>query len=188
MYYNLLKHIIYIINLYIVFSISEWCIHKYIMHSNNENNYISKAHSNHHKDTNNDCTLRSTNIHSEKIDKYQGLFFIWQDTLTVFILGYVLALFLNIKFNLHYSFVFIYTLLFTIYQSTLWNTIHPEIHQINYTPSIREACPRLLLLRNLPYYNWLKENHEKHHKFKNEKKGNFNITLPFADFLFNTYN
>ena len=38
------------------------------------------------------------------------------------------------------------------------------------------------------YIKWVIKNHTKHHKVKGDKKGNFNIIYPGADYLLGTYN
>ena len=38
------------------------------------------------------------------------------------------------------------------------------------------------------YIKWVIKNHTCHHKIKGDKKGNYNITLPGGDSIFNSYN
>ena len=179
---NFLLHLLFFINLYIIFSIIEWIVHKYIMHSNLNIN-ISNNHILHHKQTKSNMNILLNNK-----NKYSGIFFTWNETILVLTVGLLVALMLNYFYKLNIIYVVIITILFAFYQSTLWNTLHPEIHNVKYKISIKEGIPHNYYLKYLPYYNWLYVNHVKHHKIKNSKKGNYNITLPGADFIFLSYN
>ena len=176
--------ILYAIHLYILFSIEEWLVHKYLMHSTVKMD-ISTSHINHHLDVNKDMTLKKINI-KEYLDN--NIFISWRESTLIFIFGLTSALILNKKFNIDKNIVIVLSLIIVIYQSSFWNTIHPDIHNFKYNINIKDGIPGSCLLKKHPLYNWLKKNHIQHHIVKGNKKGNYNITMPFADFLFNTYN
>ena len=186
-----IKYLIFIINLYILFSIIEYLVHKYLMHSKMNtkmNTEIATNHNIHHKYTKNDMNLNYSNIYNKNKNKYLGLYFLWKETFFVLLFGLTIAFILNIFYQLNPLFIIIITILFAYYQSSLWNTIHPDIHHIDYKLKLNEGIPPLEIYKKLPYYDWLKANHMKHHIYKNEKKGNYNVTLPLADYLFFSYN
>lgn len=175
------NYIFYAIYLYILFSIEEWIVHKYFMHSEQDFE-LSKSHIKHHLQVGTDMSLNS------KDNKPHGLFLFWKETLLVFIIGLFSAFLLNKHFNVTKEYVIILTLIGTIYQSSFWNTIHPDIHNVNYHVTLCEGVPGFNFLKYHPLYSWLKKNHIQHHLIKGAKKGNYNITMPFADFLFASYN
>lgn len=170
--------------LYLLFSIEEWMVHRYLMHSKGKMP-ISESHINHHLAVNKDMTLKTFN-HEDYLDN--NIFICWRETILITIFGLSSALLLNKYFNINNKFVIILSLIMIIYQSSFWNTIHPDIHNINYNINFTQGIPGLCIFKYHPFYDWLKRNHIQHHLIKGEMKGNYNITMPFADFLFNTYN
>tara|TARA_B100001093_G_scaffold503782_1_gene558645 strand:+ start:944 stop:1159 length:216 start_codon:yes stop_codon:yes gene_type:complete len=70
----------------------------------------------------------------------------------------------------------------------MWNTVHPEIHDVHYKFTLKDGIPPNKYYKSLPYYNFLIRNHIKHHEIKGENKGNYNVTLPLADFILGSYN
>ena len=175
--------ILYVIYLYILFSIEEWMVHKYLMHSKSEM-HIAKAHIKHHLNTNTDMSLKEL----DKNYSDNNIFICWRETFLILIFGLSSALLLNRYFNIDRNIVIVLSLIMVIYQSSFWNTIHPDIHNFKEKLSIIDGIPGFYLLKYHPLYDWLKHNHIQHHFIKGAKKGNYNITMPFADFLFNTYN
>ena len=145
---------------------------------------IAKSHNIHHKYTKNDMNLKYSNIYNKNKDKYLGLYFLWKETCLVLLVGLTIAFILNIFYQLNFIFIIIIIIFFAYYQSSLWNTIHPDIHHIDYKLNLNEGIPSLDIYKKLPYYDWLKKNHIKYHIYKDEKKGNYNVTLPLANYLF----
>ena len=111
------------------------------------------------------------------------------------------AILLNLLFRyfgrgVSWTAVGLQVLLLGVYQSSFWNTIHPDIHGVTLQLSWWEGIPGWdgwkTLLAVIPVsqkggYEWMKENHTLHHLRKGVRKGNFNVTLPGADFLCGTY-
>lgn len=186
----ILKQIVFGGFLYITFSFTEYGVHRYLMHGE-KNNEFSKNHWTHHEHTEDDMDLRKSNNYNEDTNKYLGLYFVWKYTVAVFFTGlleaYVLYIFLPI---VPWWSVIIWVALFAIYQSSFWNTIHPDIHNVSLELSWREGIPGWngwkQLFENIGIYNWLKENHTLHHLRKKERKGNYNVTLPGADYVLGT--
>jgi len=165
------------------------------MHTN-KINLLYKNHLNHHKNTNNNMTLNK-NKYNEKDD----LYFTWDSTLFILIIGLIegfvmYKIFLDLL-NIKIDFWYFWIILFCIYQSSFWNTIHPDIHSAKYTFTLLEGIPasnfikyifeNIYINKNISLYTWLKNNHIMHHLRKGSRKGNYNVTLPGADHLLGTY-
>ena len=190
---NVFGHVLYLILLYIVFTISEWIVHRFFMHG--QGTEISDDHLTHHKDVQDDMTLKTPDR-----TEFLGLYFLWSYSLAVFAVGlieaFVLRYVLASVSPVSAVFVVVSTAVFALYQASFWNTIHPDIHGIDKTLSWQDGVPGSDLWKHgfgaIPWgetnvYDCLKKNHVMHHKRKLEKKGNYNVTLPGADWLFRTY-
>jgi len=182
-----MQDLIYIFLLYSIFSITEWTVHKYLMHSKFDIS-LSNDHWIHHRHTKDDMKLSNGKNYNKEINIYRGLYFTWKTSIYVFFVAFLLSLCLR-------YFVYIplirstgYTLIFIYYQSSMWNTVHPEIHDVHYKFTLKDGIPPNKYYKSLPYYNFLIRNHIKHHEIKGENKGNYNVTLPLADFILGSYN
>ena len=72
----------------------------------------------------------------------------------------------------------------------VWNSVHPYLHYRNgrdITPFAFSA-QTVHRFRNSWYINSMLTNHVMHHIVKGERKGNYNIVFPGADWLFGTDN
>lgn len=184
--------IVLITLIYIFSSIAEYLVHRFIMH--NELIYFYKTHSLHHLATNKNMTL------NKKIDNYKLLgheeslcLSGWESGLVFgFVIFIIYPICIKIVGEKFYSFNSLMALLFTIllciYAKITWDTIHPILH--GESP---KKCGKLLIIQNPKFinnrfYKWLMNNHKAHHTHKGKAKGNYNITLPGADFIFGTYN
>jgi hypothetical protein len=190
---NVFGYALYLILLYLVFSLTEWTVHRYFMHG--QGTGLSNDHWTHHKDVQDDMTLKTPNR-----TEFLGLYFLWSYSLAVFTVGlleaFVLRSVLASVSPVSAVFVVASTAGFALYQASFWNTIHPDIHGIDKTLSWQDGVPGSDLWKRafgaIPWgetnvYDCLKKNHVMHHKRKLEKKGNYNVTLPGADWLFRTY-
>jgi hypothetical protein len=143
--------------------------------------------------------LRNSNEYNTVSDKYLGLYFTWTYTMIVLVVGlvegfllYLLLKAINIKIKLVY--VVLWVVIFSIYQTSFWNTVHPDIHNISDNITIYEGIPgwngwkilfsSIYINRDLTLYEWFKRNHTLHHLRKGGDKGNYNVTLPCADWIF----
>ena len=73
----------------------------------------------------------------------------------------------------------------------MWNSIHPYVHHKcgrDYTFLSLPCNTTKDMVKKNPFVKWLVNNHKKHHIYKGDEKGNYNVTIPGADFLYNTYN
>ena len=188
--YTLTQHVVFLATLYVLFSMSEWFVHRYLMHGD-PRSAIARDHLAHHLRTRADMSLAKP---------IEGLFFMWSYSFKILVAGLVLAFVAKLAFpRVTHVFAVLSVLLFWAYQSSMWNTIHPRIHGVvGRRVTWREGIPgwsgwtaafsRVPVGRDKNLDEWLIENHAKHHRIKGDQKGNYNITLPFADFVFGTYN
>lgn len=198
----IIKHFAYFGLLYVVFTFAEYFVHRYLMHgSKNKWNPLSTSHWTHHEHTLNDMNLKKSDKYNSEIDKHLGLYFVWKYTAAIFIVGllpaYLLNLFLHlIGVGIEPRFIPIYVGGFALYQSSFWNTVHPDIHNVYDELSWSEGVPgsniwRLLysgikISDSMTMYEWFMHNHKLHHLRKGVKKGNYNVTLPGADWALGT--
>lgn len=192
------KYILPFVLLYFYNSIVEWFIHKYIMH--NEAFPSGKAHLTHHKSINTKTMeIDETIPHYEMILPYHNLLLNGDlfETILLFIITVLIGPLITIKllsssYKLDFyvlAFFQLFMYLFTFY---IWNSIHTYMHG----KDVDDLCNKCgmsyktteYFVKNTSYFKWMIANHTKHHIIKGKKKGNFNIVLPGADFIFNTYN
>ena len=84
----MITEIIYIILVYGVFSITEWIVHKYIMHGDKDKTSFARDHVVHHIHTLPDMKLKNSAVYGENVDKYLGLYFVWYSSIIVFFVGF----------------------------------------------------------------------------------------------------
>ena len=195
----MISEFIYIMLVYVMFSITEWLVHKYIMHGDKDESSFARNHIIHHIHTLPDMQLTDSTVYGQTIDKYLGLYFVWRSSIIVFGIGCIECFLLRAITGLNVSAFFMITRVsfFCLYQSSFWNTIHPDIHEIPLKLSWKEGIPGwdgwkrifgiIHVNNNMSLYDWLKANHRMHHLRKGVHKGNYNVTLPGADFIFGTY-
>lgn len=182
-------YIVYIIFVYLVGTHVEYLLHRFIMHK--KHTVFGRHHITHHIHTN-DTNMQLENTESpdhRELHPTDGLLV----TPTEFI-PILAGLFLtSYLFNRYYpvklptEFLVIVPILMTTYAVLTWNTIHTDIHNRNGQDMTFFAIP-VSHLKGTTLYDWIVDNHIKHHIYKGEQKGNYNITLPGADFLWGTYN
>ena len=196
------EQIIFGAALYAVFSCTEYAVHRYLMHGSD--NALADNHWTHHEHTMGDMQLRHSEKYNSHVNKYLGLYFTWTYTCIIFTVGLAEA------FVLRYALfgivspraVVLWVAAFSVYQSSFWNTLHPDIHGIKEPIGWSDGVPGSEVWRELfsaisfgddekgeqryNAYEWLKKNHVKHHAVKGADKGHYNVTLPGADWVFGT--
>lgn len=186
---DFVSYLLILIIIYTIFTLTEWLIHRYIMHSKKEN-YLSRYHLMHHLSVNPDNMRIKINNRGGKeqnlcLDHYALTPFV----LILPIFCCLLYLFTNkVKFFIFSIVIFTVFIFLNIY---LWNGIHSYMH--NEIGTERCNFPSLnhnIIEKNKDnwYIKWVIKNHTTHHKVKGDKKGNFNIIYPGADYLLGTYN
>lgn len=200
---------------YCLFSISEWFFHRCVMHVADDP--VSKhavdrlpaflgvrqRHAKHHSWLSTETPLASRynegrdwrdepDPHERWLAEFEGLFFLWPATVGVFVPLILIYWVLNaVLFHLSPWFVLAIATVFVVYQSAMWNAMHPLLHgkcdrRLKWYEGIDFIDPQWLEKTSL--YRWLWTNHVLHHLIPGTRQGNFNVTAPFADHLFGTYN
>ena len=165
-----------IVILYLLLTLGEVIIHKYVMH-NKDGGFIRKiygdSHIVHHLDVLDDMKLKENYFK-------KGLFFAKKHViavlLLVFIFYYPILLLFGYKIKKRY--VLILGLIIGLFYKYTWDFLHYSFHQINQIENNK---------KNKLFY-WLFKNHSYHHLVKGKNKGNFNIIFPGGDHLLNSYN
>ncbi len=171
----------------------EYILHRFLMH--NENNYYGYNHVHHHKNTDKNMNIININRKEYENKKIEGDNLIFQPKESI-ILMIVLYCFVYIFYilspvKLNKYFLILLPLIYSIYGLIMWNSIHPYIHKKcgrNYTIFSLPCNITEYIAKKNSFIQWLIENHKKHHNIKGNNKGNYNITIPGADFMYNTYN
>ena len=149
------------------------------------NSFFGSHHLDHHAETNPDMSL-SRKSHNLDSDLYRGTAFKWKTSFLIFVIALPQAYSLDFLFNGKIAHPWLDTCLvlaLAIYQSIMWNSIHPKLHNV---PNVvlKKGMPSILLGSNC-FIRLLQENHIEHHRTKGRK--NFNVTLLGADFLLGTH-
>jgi hypothetical protein len=182
-----------IIIFYIVYSLFEWFLHKYVMHAKDEDifykkmkdvpiieNYINdskKSHIIHHIET--DCDMKLKEDHKHK----EGLFFHWKVFLPVYIINITVLFLLFIIFKIplaKYHILWIGAIIVFIYM-LLWNKTHAQMHQQQVDITLKEGPSDYNMIPIKWYLNLIYLNHVKHHLQKGDMKGNYNVVMIGAD-------
>ena len=210
-----MKVVLAIVTFYCLFSISEWFFHRCVMHVADD--IISarvvdripaflgvrQRHSKHHSWLNSATPLASrynegrdwreeSDPHERWLAEFEGLYFLWPATVGVFVPLLIIYWGLNsVFFQLSPWFVLSAAVVLVVYQSAMWNAMHPLLHgksdrRLKWNEGIDFIDPHWL--QNTGIYRWLWKNHVLHHLIPGVQQGNFNVTAPFADCLFGTYN
>ena len=191
-YYIYFYYIFYWIYIHLILSNMEYILHRFLMHNNN--NYYGKFHSIHHKNTDKDMTLMNSERNEYRtLGVGENLLFepIEYILLTTLLYCFVYIFYIISPVKLNNYFLILLPFIYSIYSLIMWNSIHPYIHKKcgrDYTIFSLPCNITEYLAQKNSFIQWLIDNHKKHHIYKNEDKGNYNITLPGADFIYNTYN
>ena len=183
-----IDYVLYASLLYTVLSVTEWVIHRYIMHCYQNMpqllnvpglKTVCSSHHNHHLTVKEDMSLKNNNHDSE-------LVFSWGESssfiLFIFPIMFALTCLLNIKVG---AFTNLACVSFSAFiHMIIWNSEHTRMHDK------KVDVPFVPYINNVPdgmYYPLLR-NHELHHKIKGDEKGNFNIVILGADEFLGTRN
>jgi hypothetical protein len=204
-YFFFLQHIYFFSMVYGIATISEWVYHRYGVHLEAKNlpaaidiDFLRGSacrHLIHHRLTRNDMSLKSNlgtyNVPfaDQKLEKFQGIYLLWSDTILIFFLVFMLSNLVAV-FVIRMSIlsVLIYSSAMTLWMSAIWNSVHAMVHSVDSLP-IKDGCDPIphSWLMNTRFYQYLWKNHVLHHLIHGEQRGNYNVTVPGADYLFGTY-
>ena len=208
----MISHCIFCAVAYILASITEWFFHKNCMHHTDTKTPLpgkvlqglNKRHVIHHSVTNTDMTVRNSKSKYEEkgledymhLEEFDGLYFLWPPTITMWIIGimggpminYILHILLSstnlLSYNVSSRFSVGVGFFLTSWITIIWNWLHPQLHKARRL-SLSEGLdvlPRWEWMKDTFLYNYLWKHHVLHHFLA----GNYNVTLPGADWLFDT--
>jgi len=208
----MIAHLIFVSVGYVVISSIEWAFHRYCMHAIDASTVptkglrdVNRQHMIHHAATKVDMTVVDTKEVYKKAglpmrnQRFQGLYFVWPVTIMILVgttiggaifnwlLGCVVSTF--VTYAVSRSFAMSVAAFFALYMSILWNYFHPTLHfekGLDLSDGL-DILPRREWMKDTFVYNWLWRNHVLHHLLTGANAGNFNVTLPGADWLFGTY-
>ena len=166
-------------------SLVEWVLHKYVMHCTQHAPWmrsvpllhdVCATHHRHHLSVNEDMSM-------DHVADVHELVFDWKTTAEVgaIVLPAMFAWNWALGLRVPTAAVLVTVIAFTIGFSTIWNTVHPSMHQ--YAGPLPALLPRLPLE---PSRGLLYRNHEVHHQITGERKGKYNVVFLGADELMNT--
>ena len=186
-----MKLILIIVLIYLLSSITEYIVHRFIMHNTTLFNFYTN-HRLHHSATFKNMSLNKKYKNYKSLGPEENLCLSgWESGLVfcsvIFIITPISLKIVGEKiYSINGLIGFVFAILLCLYAKITWNTIHPYLH--NESPS---KCGKFTINDekkiNNNFFKWLMKNHKAHHIYKDNQKGNYNITLPGADFLFGTY-
>lgn len=175
---------------YILLSLAEWVIHKYVMHCNKKSFYYSllnkidfngtiedicDCHIQHHKEV-------LPNMDMTGVKDKTSLFMGWNVCVYVSVLCFAALTIAKAisQIKISYKTIFLYTVALSILWSYLWNKVHPLMHRYEDGYSLKKGPYESVLdftIINKLFYR----NHAYHHIQKGTKKGNYNVVVFGAD-------
>ena len=168
-------------------TVGEWLIHKYVMH-NKDGSFFrwlwGDAHNIHHRQVNDDMTLTNHNEENQELlepgEEHPGLYFGVRETLllAISILMVLKLIMYVVKFDCKVIYIAFISFSIAFFYKFMWDFLHYSFHDLRDDLEINKLNP---------YFYWWFRNHAYHHLVKGEAKGNYNIIVPGADFLFGTY-
>jgi hypothetical protein len=201
-----LHMVLFLMVVYTIASVLEWCVHKYVMHCFTHWPWLIAPeqrgvgalahmqesclmHRKHHLSVQSDMTLRTDGNHDDDDDR-GDLVFYWSTLATSAVVMVALAL----------SVVALLRLRIPLWQQApivaltivgfgfAWNTVHPDMHETHVDLPLNVAPPSLSggVVAPLSSHSLLYRNHETHHQVKGPEKGNYNVVFLAADELFLT--
>jgi len=182
----------FLIVMYIFGSMLEWITHKNIMHntSNETINSIVDSvpyfkimrehHMEHHIHTYSDMTVTETREDPTNDVKLRMSWDIFIPIIIALVIFGYIAKYIT-RYNIEFIPLLIGVVLAAFTWSYIWNKTHAAMHELDYDYSLTKG-PHDNGLLNIDFiYKAIYHNHEAHHFYKGEKKGNFNVVVFGAD-------
>ena len=161
-----LKHYVFVILcIYILASLIEHSLHKYVMH--NESNIIGKWHLIHHRHTRKDMSLDTSGNDYKEILPSENIAIDDINSMVALFIGFILIPYLFYRFypvKLKLWILLGFGILLGIYTVLIWNSIHSYMHGKDAQKmghfSLCNKSTKFLVDRS-PFLRWLIENHKK---------------------------
>ena len=181
-----------ILSLYIIITLSEWYIHKNLMHLGEQNIINTNLHNMyyfiydeyHHESHINHHLIVQPN--GEIIEEDKAIWFAFISSLCLIPLVFTVVFTTNKIISINktlteYIKIFLMISIISLTYNLLWNFLHPRYHRYG------EMYNKDSILNNNFIYKYLEKYHMLHHFNKGNNKCNFNILLPGADFIMGTF-
>lgn len=183
---TIIKYAIFFLIAYLVASIVEWCLHKYVMHAYIFMPWVESAnipfvthacvsHKYHHCHTKDDMTLSGFKDQYELILSWTTLI-----AVSMFIIGILFVINNVLQLDIPLWVYVVFALIAVLVHGFVWNAIHPRLHDKVLNYSFAEGAPQTGLVVPAIYI----DNHVQHHLRKGPEKGNFNVVFLGADEIF----
>ena len=187
--------VIFIIFIYFVTSLVEWCLHYFVMHKNIFKllNVKSKKeqydyHLEHHIKTY--LTQYNKGPENELVFDIFSIHVISLSSILLIIFSICWFIIPHFKYCIPFK-IYILTVIFAIlFYYWCWGSLHSRYHNRKIKMSNQIAynlVPYFTPDVNSPIYKYLFTYHSLHHLNKGESKGNYNIICPLFDHIFQTY-
>lgn len=195
---NIIIKIIAILGiLYITLSTTEWAIHKYIMHTKVSflGSFVEmagKAHITHHIATRPDMSIDKRTFDYDVLGKTENMCLFWSEIIPILFILLVVSFILARGMKVSVWIPVVISIVLGGYSVSMWNTLHPAIHErsgysLGAPLAVKEGTVLYDILINSQMGKFLREYHILHHNIKKPHKTNFNITVPFADYVYGTH-
>lgn len=186
-----LHYVVYWMYIHLLGSHIEYVLHRYVMHGGIGRS--GRDHLIHHRHTDPSMNLIKRETDEYKILGHAENLIITFKEIRIFSciaapFTYLFHVLYPVK--LHIGVLLGLPSVYLLYVWVLWNSIHPYVHHRSGRDFTWMCLPPDMtshLAEHHAWVKWLIENHKKHHRRKGANKGNFNVTVPGADFIYNTY-
>lgn len=189
--------IVVFLMMYVSLSTVEWGLHKYFMHNKitcmgSFIEAVGYRHITHHIATRQDMSIDKETDGYEKLGKEENMCLIWDSILVITALMLIFVFSISACLGVPVWIPLTILLILEVYSLSMWNTLHPAIHgrsgyDMGAPLAAREGTFAYDMLINSSLGQFLWRNHVLHHNIKKPYKTNFNITLPFADYVYGTH-
>jgi hypothetical protein len=183
---------VYVMAAYIIISLIEWIVHKYLMHCyvnmrwlekvSTSNIFLGKLsdncknHKNHHLGTRSDMLLATLDDKYEIVIGWSSMFLL---AIVFMCIMFPIIYLLELKINRVQLVATAF--LFSVVYVVAWNSLHARIHSVQFKQSF--GTPPSIGL-HVSHTGMYYRNHEMHHRIKGKNKGNFNAVALGADEIF----
>jgi len=196
---NYINYFNFLVIIYIVISLQEYILHKYVMHCDRDSQLVKNIrnipilgsefwktcdhHVKHHLDVNPDMSIDNP---STEVGLYMGwkvfLYFFPLTVLNMYFSRYIT------NCNISDQNIIIFSIILCFVWQYVWNKVHVDMHNLENKYSIMKGPYDEGLFNLNPLTKLLFRNHQYHHLQKGEKKGNYNIIAIGVDEWLNSNN
>lgn len=183
----------FVLILYMILSLFEFIIHRYVMHCNYSNSFFNyiisnvpylndtcKNHMKHHVNVNPDMTVSDEKDDPLNDNKFRMGWNLYVLLTIAFLVSTYISKFIS-GYKISLTNATILSVLLAFLWQYIWNKTHVAMHEFEYKYSISRGPYDEGLIDTEGLKDLLYTNHAAHHAQKGEKKGNFNVIILGAD-------